>query len=450
MFRITLSFILICLAITAFGQPIVADKIVAQVGNNIVLQSEVEEQYTQDKMAYSNLPEDYRCIIVYNLMSQQILVEQASRDSIIVTDEEVESILDQRIRYWMQEYGSKERLEEVSGRTLYQLRDDFRPFFKDKTIAERMQAQVMQHVKITPAEINAYYNKIPKDSLPLYPATVEMGQIVINPDVNPEIDKLAKEKLEGIRKDIVEGGKSFQSMAGIYSMDPGSKNTGGELDINRKEADPKFIAAAFRLQPGEISPVIKSGFGYHIIQMVRRMGEDAKVRHILIIPEITNYDLQQSLKKLDSVRSELVSGSLDFAAAVGKYSNDDQSKMTGGMVMLPQTGSTILEIDKLDPAMARAVADLKVGEYSLPQIFTPESSTNRSTRILYLKSRTDAHVLNLKDDYANIQQVALQTKQNEYMADYIKEKVPTYYIMLDQEFKDCAALKPFAEAVTAP
>lgn len=433
------------MATAAFGQPTVADKIIAQVGNKIILQSEVNEQYVQDKAAYGSLPDNYKCYVLYTLMSQQILVEQAVRDSVIVTDEEVESILDQRIRYWLGEYGSREALEAASGRTIYQLKDDFRPVFRDKTIAERMQAQVMEHVKITPAEINAFFNKIPTDSLPLYPAIVEMGQIVIKPDVNPEIDKLAKEKLEGIRKDIVDGGKSFQSMAGIYSMDPGSKDNGGELDINRKEFDPQVVAAAFRLQPGEISPVFKSSFGYHIVQMVRRMGEEARIRHILIIPEITNYDLQQSMKKLDSVRADLLSGKLNFQEAVGKYSNDDQSKMTGGMVVHPETGSPMLEIDKLDPIMARAVAELKVGEYSMPQIFTAANSPSRATRILYMKRRTDAHVLNLKDDYSTIQEKALQEKQVNYLNNYIKEKAPTYYIMLDEEYRNCEDLKVFAE-----
>src|SRR5690606_36751547 len=179
--------------------------------------------------------------------------------------------------------------------------------------------------------------------------------------------------------------------------------------------------------------------------MVRRMGEEARVRHILVIPEITSYDLQRSLKKLDSVRAELVSSKITFSEAVGKYSNDEMSKTTGGMVTNPETRNFMLEIDKLDPVMARAVAELKEGEYSQPQVFTPENSPSKSTRILFLRRKTDAHVLNLNDDYAIIQEKALQVKQMDYLNNYIKEKVPAYYIMLDPEYAHCELLNVFAQ-----
>ncbi len=424
-----------------WGQQEVADKIIGIVGNKIILQSDVSQQFDQEKLNNPQLPDSLKCTILYTLLAQQMLVEQAGRDSIIVPEEQIEDILDNRIRYYLQQYGSKDALEAASGRTIYQLKDDFRPFFKDKTIAERMQSEIMQNVKVTPAEITAFYEKIPKDSLPPFPATVEMGQIMVKPKINPEIEQLAKDKLENIRKDIVEGGKSFATMAGIYGMD-GTKDNGGEMDINRKEFDAQFVAAAYRLQPGEISPVVKTKFGYHIIQMIRRMGEEAKVRHIVIVPEVTNYDLQATLKQLDSVRADLVSGKISFAEAVGKYSTDDQSKMTGGMVM-DQNGSSIMEISELDPEMSRSVAEMKIGEYSQPQIFTDPQSRSRACRILFMKNRTDPHILNLKDDYGRIQQVALQQKQNEYLNKWITERISTYYIKIDPEYVECSELKDF-------
>ncbi|PSK92740.1 periplasmic chaperone for outer membrane proteins SurA [Taibaiella chishuiensis] len=423
-----------------FAQTQVADKIVGVVGNKIILQSDVNQQFQGEKQSNPNLPDSAKCTILYTMLAQQILVEQAGRDSVIVSDEEVTSNLDNRIRAWMQDAGGKERLEEASGRTIYQLKDDYREFFKDKLTAERMQGQLMKDVKITPQEVEAFFNKIPKDSLPPFPASVSVGQIVIKPKYDPEIEQLAKEKLEGIRKEIVENGKSFATMAGIYGMD-GTKDMGGEMDINRKEFDQQFVAAAYRLQPGEISPVIKTKFGFHIIQMVRRMGEEAKVRHIVIVPEITNVDLQKTLKRLDSIRADLVSGKISFAEGVGKYSTDEQAKMTGGMVY-DQMGNANLGIDQLDPDMARSVGDMKVGEYSQPQIYTDNPYTKtRSCRILYLKGRTDPHILNLKDDYSKIQQKALEFKQNEFLAKWISERISSYYIKIDPEYKDCVELK---------
>jgi peptidyl-prolyl cis-trans isomerase SurA len=443
MFRIkALVLLLSVAAMPVMAQVQVANKIIGQVGNKIILQSDLNELYNQEKQGRPNIGDEDKCSMFYNLLAQQILIEQAGRDSVIVTDEEVDNILDNRIRVMMQQYGSKEAFEEANGgRTIYQLKEEYRSFFKDKAIADRMQGQIMEKVKVTPQEIEAFYKNLPQDSLPPYPATVEMGQIVIKPTVDPEIDQLAKEKLEGIRKEIVENGKSFASMAGIYSMD-GTKDNGGEMDITRKEVDPQFASAAYRLQPGEISPVIKSKFGYHIIQMVRRMGDEAKVRHIIIIPEVTNVDLQKGLKKLDSIRADLVSGKLSFAEAVGKYSTDEQSKMTGGMVYDNNTGSPVLALDGLDREMAQVVGEMKVGEYSQPQIFVENPNTgSRATRILFMKTRTDPHILNLKDDYAKIQQGALSKKQSEYINKWINERIDTYYIKIDPEYQNCKELK---------
>jgi len=378
---------------------------------------------------------------------QQILVEQAFRDSIITSPEEVENILDNKIRNWMQQYGSREAFEAAAGnRTVYQIKDDYRSFFMDKTTAEKMQAKIMQNVKITPQEIDRFFKDLGTDSLPPFPATLELGQIVIKPKVDADVEQLTKEKLENIRKDIVENGKSFELMAGIYSMD-GTRDNGGEMEIKRKEVDPTFATAAWRLQPGEISPVIKSKFGYHIIQMIRRSGDEARLRHIIIIPEVTNSDLQIGLKKLDSVRADLVSGKISFSEAVGKYSTDEQSKMTGGMVYDNQGNST-LHMEALDAEMARVVSEMKVGEYSQPQIFAEDPGTNaRATRILFLRSRTDPHILNMKDDYAIIQQKALEKKQFEYLNKWINERIESYYIKIDPEYRECRTLKDWFVAV---
>jgi peptidyl-prolyl cis-trans isomerase SurA len=451
MFRIKVLVLLMAAAVTpALAQVQVADKIIGQIGNKIILQSDLNEMFNQEKQANPNLPDSARCYMFYTLLSQQILIEQAGRDSVIVSDEEVENILDNRVRSMMQQYGSKEAFEEANGgRTIYQLKDEYRSFFKDRTVAEKMQGQIMEKVKVTPQEIEKFYTSLPQDSLPPYPATVEMGQIVIKPKVDPEVEQLAKEKLEGIRKEIVENGKSFATMAGIYGMD-GTKDNGGELDINRKDFDAQFVSAAYRLQPGEISPVVKTKFGYHIIQMVRRMGDEAKVRHIVIVPEITNADLQTGLKKLDSVRADLVSGKITFAEAVGKYSTDEQSKMTGGMVY-DQSGNSVLAVGDLDREMAQAVGELKVGEYSQPQIFVenPNAGSARATRILYMKNRTDPHVLNLKDDYAKIQQGALSKKQSEYLNKWVAERVSSYYVRIDPEYQGCSELKGWSNVASS-
>lgn len=428
-------------ATMSWGQEKIADKIVGVVGNKIILQSDVDLQYQNDPSLSGVSEDDAKCNIIYSLLAQQLLVEQAARDSVIVPDDQVEQQIDQRIRSFIQRFGSREALEQASGQTIYQLKETYRSFFHDKLTAERMQQQIMDKVKTTPSEVQDFFNKIPADSLPMLPATIEMGQIVVKPTIAPEIDQLAKDKLEDIRKDIVSGGKSFATMASIYSMDPGSRNNGGLLTINKKDFDPQFVAAAYRLQPGEVSPVIKSRYGYHIIQMVRRMGENAQVRHILVVPEVTSEGIDRTMKKLDSVRADLIAGKIAFPQAVSKYSTDEMAKMTGGMIMDSRTGSTNLELNNLeDPDVVKAASNLKVGEFSQPQIFRDPRTQAQQCRILYLKSRSTPHRLNLKDDYSLIQQKALEKKQNDFLYNWVKDKSKDYYIHVDPDYKNCQEL----------
>lgn len=430
-------------ATTATAQ--VADKILAVVGKNrIVLQSELEVQAAQAaQQAGQEASDKDKCGLLQQIILQKMLVEQAERDSLLVSEEEVEAALENRLRYFIQQFGSKEKLEEVSGRTVFQMKEDYRDVIRESMMAEKVQGQLMQNVKITPAEVNAFFKTIPADSLPDFPATVEMGQIVINPAVSPELDDYARKKLEDIRKQIVVDKKDFETMAGLYSDDPGSRNNGGRYDgVSRRGGGwaTEFVAAAFKLQNGDVSPIVKTQFGYHIIQMIRRRGEEADVRHILIKPEHTSADYKAAFMKLDSIRSELVAGKITFQEAVGKYSNDEMSNRTGGMIADPQTGSTTMEVANLDPSIALMIDTMKVGSYSQPQVFD-NGRGDRSTRIVYLKSITAPHKANLKDDYARIQDIALQQKKAKKMMDWVAEKSPTYYIKIDPAYMNCEELQ---------
>lgn len=438
--RFLLLAVVCCLSLSATAQP--ADKILAVVGRSrIILNSELENSVAQMKQGGTDVDEEMKCTMLQQMILQKMLVEQAERDSVLVTDEEVEGTLDNRVRYFISLYGSKEKLEQVSGKTVYQLKEDYRDAVRETMIAEKMQGQILQHVKITPAEVKNFYDKIPADSLPFFPATVEMGQIVIDPPVSPELEQYAREKLEKIRKDIVEGGADFELQANLNSQDPGSRDNGGDLGVvSRKDLVPEFSAAAFKLQNGEISQIVKTKYGYHIIQMVRRQGEDAHLRHILIKPEITTADFQKALLKLDSVRAELISGKITFQEAVGKYGTDEMSKRTGGMIPDQQTGSTQLEVEKLDPTLALMIDTLKPGSFSQPQVFDAGKG-EKSCRIVYMKSISSPHKANLKDDYGKIQEVALQQKKSKTMDEWLAEKSPSYYIKIDPDYKSCSVLQ---------
>ncbi|MFI5195799.1 MAG: peptidylprolyl isomerase [Chitinophagales bacterium] len=420
-----------------------ADKIIAVIGRNrIILQSDLEMEVLQARQQDPRFNDTMKCIMLQQMVLRKMLLEQAERDSVMVGDEDVEGQLDNRLRYFIQLYGSKEKLEQVSGKTIYQIKEENRDAIREQMVAEKLQGTILENVKITPAEVNDFYKKIPVDSLPFFPATVEVGQIVIDPPVSAEMDDYARQKLAGIRQDIIDGKKTFELAAGFYSEDPGSRDNGGRYDGVTRTGPwaAEFVAAAFKLQNGEISPIIKTKFGYHIIQMIQRKGDEADIRHILIKPEVTSADFKKALTALDSIRTILVSGKMTFQEAVGKFSTDEAAKRTGGMIADPTTGNTELDMTKLDPAMVLMIDSMKVSDYSAPHIFITDAH-DKSCRFVYLRSRTTPHKANLKDDYSRIQEVALSQKKQLKMQSWVESKLPTYYLKLAPEYQACSGLK---------
>lgn len=441
--------VLLCLVVSiANGQ--VLDKIIAVVGKNrIILKSDLDLQIMQLRQQSPEFHDS--CRALQDMILTRMIMEQGERDSVRVTDEDVEGQLENRLRYFISLYGSKEKLEQMAGKTVYQLKEEYRDVIKDQMIAQKVQDQIMEHVKITPAEVEAFYKKIPIDSLPVLPATLEVGQIVIDPPVSPEMDELAHSTLEDYRNKIVSGAMSFEVAAGIYSEDPGSKDNGGRYDgitRNGPWAD-EFKRATFKLKEGEISPIIKTRFGYHIIQLIQRRGEEADVRHILIKPKVTSADFKVSLAKLDSIRNLLVTGKMGFPEAVGKFSTDEAAKRTGGMITDPKTGSTELDVTTLDPGMVLMLDTLKPGMYSKPHIFVTESR-EQSARIVYMRSRTDPHKANLKDDYGKIQEVALAQKKSQKTQAWVAAKVPTFYLWVAPEYRGCEVISSWKGSSSKP
>ncbi|OSZ79243.1 hypothetical protein CAP35_13595 [Chitinophagaceae bacterium IBVUCB1] len=438
-----------CLLLCNNAQAQVLDKVAAVVGKNrIILQSEIEAQIASTLQNTPDADENaLRCEIMEQMILQKMLVEQAERDSVVVSEEDVEAALDNRVRYFVGMLGSKEKLEEVSGKTIFQLKESYRDMTRENMMAERVQGQLLNSVKITPAEVRAFFNTIPVDSLPFFPAMVEMGQIVINPPTNPELDLYARTKLEGIRKEIVVDKKDFETMANFHSDDPGSRDNGGRYDgVSRKGGGwaPEFVAAAFKLQNGEVSPIVKTQFGYHIIQMIKRRGDEADVRHILIKAQHTSADYKAAFIKLDSIRAQLIAGKYNFQEAVGKYSQDEMSSRTGGMILDAQTNSSLMEIEKLDPAIALMIDTMQVGSYSQPQVFD-NGRGDKSCRIVYMKNITKPHKANLIDDYARIQEIALQQKKSKKLLDWVAEKSPTYYVKIAPEYDSCRQLDNYVK-----
>lgn len=436
---IVISLVLAAVAGEAQSAKVLADKIVGVLGDKIVLKSDLTNYIDDIKRKGGDLPPNAECFLLDRLMMDKALVLQAEKDSLPVGEDEIEAELDQRIRYFIQEFGGKEAMEQIAGRTVYQLKQDFREGVKDRRLADAMRAKIVEGIKITPTEVRAYFNKIPKDSLRFYETELNVGQIVLYPKAGRDLEKFAIDELADYKRQA-ESGRSFESLARMYTEDPGSKQTGGRYEINKNEKswDPDFKNAAFRLKDGQVSPIIKSKFGYHIIQMVSRNGDDAVIRHILRVPEVTSEEVNQSKLKLDSIRSKLIAGTLKFGEAVDKYSEDESGKFTAGLFM-GQNGTSVT-IDELDKDLVKDLGKLSVGEYSQPLEFTNEQG-KKGVRIVVIQSRTEPHRENMKDDYNKIAIRALEEKKAVAVEKWFRSKLPTYYVMIDPEFSQCPEIK---------
>lgn len=414
----------------------VVDKIVAVVGSNLILKSDIENEYQQYVNQGFPATEETRCSVLEELLFQRLLINQAILDSVDVTEAQVEGELEQRIQYFIKQIGSEQKLEEYYGKNIAQIKEDFRSDIKKLLLAKAMQAKITSDLKVTPADVRAYFNSIPVDSLPLLNSEVEIGQITKKPPIDDKEKARVKAKINDLRERIVQG-EDFATLAVLYSEDPGSAKAGGELGLlSRNELVPEFAAEAFSLKGKEVSKIVESPFGFHIIQQIERKGELINVRHILLVPKTSGADLYKAQQFCDSVHQLILKDSLSFSDAALNFSDDAESKNNGGIIPNPQTGSSKFETSELDQTIFFTIDKLKVGEISEP-VLMQTADGKKAYRLLYLKSRSEPHRANLKDDYQRVQNIALTLKQTKVIDNWIKSKLKTTFVKIDQDYKTC-------------
>lgn len=448
--------ILLCWQASKAQQKIVADKIVAIVGDKIVLKSEIDgELMNQERDQQKPLPPQAGCNIMEQIVAQKVLVLQAERDSLPVSDNDVDGEIDNRIRYFQQMYGSAEKMREVTGYSVYQLRERFREPIRDGLLAKAMREKIVNAVKVTPSEVKTFFDGIPKDSLPFFESELEIGSLVIFPKATYEMEKYATDKLLDYKKRIENKEAKFETLATLYSEDPSVKENGGVMVLNRNDKnmwDADFMAMAFRLKEGEVSTPFKSQFGYHIIQCIRRQGDNVTVQHILIKPAITAADLSGAMKKLDSIRANIIAGKYNFGEAVAEYSDAQMAKFDGGMRQNKTNGSTLITIDQLDDPSDRSIVlmldSLKPGEVSAPERFSDDQK-GQGARLIYLKSRSKPHRMNLTDDYSRIQTQAMERKKAIALNKWLKEKIPSFYVHVEDEYRQCPNISQWLSEATS-
>jgi peptidyl-prolyl cis-trans isomerase SurA len=411
------------------------DKIEAVLGDEIILTSEIESQYLQYLSQGNIKSTEIRCQIVEDLLFQKLLVNQAKLDSLVVSNDEVEDEVNKRLSYFETQLGSVQKVEDYFGKSKANIKLELGKVIKDQFMAQKMQTKLTSSLKVTPAEVKESYALLSDAEIPTMPTQVEVAQIVIKPEITDDQKDNIREKLNNFR-DRVYNGEDFKMLATLYSDDPGSAVKGGELGfVNRGDLVPEFERAAFRLKEGEISKVVESQFGYHIVQLIERRGEQINVRHILIKTKVTATALHAAKLKMDNIAKEINEETITFDQAVSEYS-DDENKSNGGLLLNPNTMSTSHTLEDMAPALRLVIEKLKETEVSSPAVIQMQDE-NKAYRILRLNKRTEQHKANLVDDFAKIKEYSINAKKQETLEKWTSKTIAKTYIKLSDELTKC-------------
>lgn len=422
----------------------VVDKIIAKVDNNIVLESEVQKAYVEAiAQSQQGMEAPNRCAVFESLLINKLMVAKAEIDSVMVTDAEVLVQTNNRFNMVMQQFGGDENmLAEIYGKTADQLKAEIEDVIREQLIVQKMRGQITEGVTVSPAEVRAFFNTIPRDSLPLFTSEATVGQIVKKPDANPGVRDQIIAQLLQFKADISSGKSTFAELATKYSEDPGSAAQGGDLGFFRRgELAPEYEATSLGLRPGEISDPVETQFGFHMIQLLEIKGNTFNTRHILRIPKATEEDILKAERYLDSLKKEILDGKIDFAKAAKEYSEDRTTSDAGGFFTDPATNSNRLSLRTLeDPVLYFTIDTMKVGDITPPLRFEdPREGTK--VRILFYKARYPAHKANLEDDYEKLKAATLRRKEDEILSKWFVTAKEDVFIDIDPSYDRCNALQ---------
>lgn len=415
------------------------DQIVAIVNDHIVLKSDVDQQVQQYMMQMRqqqnqqvSFGEDIWYSVLQNTIDRYVMLDQAKRDSVTISDEMVDSQINQRIKAYVKQVGSEKALEDRMGKSIVQIRADLREDYREQMIVQRFQQQKRQEIQITRPEVVNYFENIPSDSLPTIPEQVAVSQIVAVPPPRQDARKAARELAEQLRDSVVNHGKTIEEMARKYSDGPSASNGGKLPMMPLNDLVAEYSAAASALKPGEISQVVETSFGFHVIRLNKRQGDQIDTNHILIEVDKESYNDQEAINKLKAIKDTVQTNKgISFAEMARKHSEDPNTAPQGGRVLNPQTGERLLALEDLDPAMYRIVLLLdEKGDISEPKSFTmgEENNSKRAFRIVRLDNKIPEHVASLKQDYERIKNAALQNKQARIMGDMIAKLRDDMYV----------------------
>lgn len=420
----------------------VVDEVIWVVGDEPILKSEVEIMKLQGEAEGTKWDGDPECVLPEQIAVQKLFLHQAALDSVEVTESEIAQGVDQQINYWISlpQIGSKEKLEEFQHKSIAQLRQDLHDDYKNRQLVQKMQAKLVGDVKVSPAEVREYFRKLPVDSIPMIPTTVEVEILTQTPKVEPEEVNRIKNQLRDYTDRVIKGETSFATLARLYSEDPGSSRQGGELGyMGRGMLDPAFAAVAFNLtDPKKVSKIVESEFGYHIIQLIDRRGDKINCRHILLKPRVSMASIDAAKERLDSIGRDLRKEKFTFEDATAYLSDDKDTKNNHGL-MVNSSGderTSRFKMKDLPTEVARVVDTMKVGDISAPF----QMINNRGKvvcAIVKLKSRTDEHRATITEDFQTMRDIVTAHRRQEIIHDWVVSKIKNTYVRMNPRYKDC-------------
>jgi len=421
----------------ARGQDKVVDQIVAVVGNNPVLKSDIETTVIQRLASGATTAGDMKCEVLEEILEQRLLLAEAELDTtIIVTDSQINQNMDRRMQYFIENMGSEKEVEKYFKKPVGQLRAEMSETIKEQLKTEQMQGKIVQKISATPAEVRQFFRQLPQKDIPEIPAQYEYSQITLLPKITEKEDLEVKAKLRDFKK-RVEKGDNFAALAVLYSEDPGSARNGGEMDyVGRAMLDPAFATEAFNLKPGQVSKVVKSEFGYHIIQLIDRKGEKIKCRHILIKPKVEPLELDKAKQRIDSLADFIRKGTMPWDQASFLYSSDKGTRNNGGLVTSPRSGSSKFHVDELDPDVSKIITNMNIGETSNP-FLSVDDKQRQVYKIVKLINKTKPHQANLQVDYQNLSEMFIGKKKENIYHKWIATQQAKTYIHIDDSYANC-------------
>ena len=438
--RIFQSILIVVLLIpfNGFGQSNVIDQVIAVIGDEPVLKSDIEFQYQQALMEGVEFPGDLKCHILEQMMIQNLLLEQAKIDSVEVSENQVLMTVDRQINTFINRAGSREKLEEWLNKSILQIKEEQRELVRNQMLTQQMRQKITADVSVTPSEIRRFFRETPKDSLPQMPAQYEYQKVSITPRVSQEEIDRVKAILRDFQRQVREG-RDFATLAVLYSEDPNSAARGGELGLTpRASLVPEFAQVAFNLRDkNKVSKIVETEFGFHIMQLIDRQGDRVNVRHILLKPKPSENAKQEARDLADSLVALIRLDSISFEEAALRFSTDKDSRASGGFVINGRTQSTKFELREIQPDIAQRLEDMEEGEISEPFSMKDQRLGTDQFTFVKLTKKTPPHTANMVDDYQTIKSMLENKKSEDTFIEWIRNKQKETYITISEEWRDC-------------